>query len=243
MYRKRALLLSNKGCTYWSRTTARHIPIHTCRYRERYKYRGGNRRNRLECNGCRLWFACSLCSILLRVFVSPVPVRNTRNTYYKRQSLCFLRSTSIVKTLAKQSNLSLSLSFFSPNQISLKFRKWISWKIAHLFLVNRPVDNFVFGASRWETEAPRVLSHGIRFLLGYFHRYRVSKKIIEQNSIEFPNRCENSTCRANIRYGRTERAYSHSVNELINYSRWNTILTFLAGCICSVLREPPLLPR
>lgn len=42
-----------------------------------------------------------------------------------------------------------------------------------LFLVNRPVDNFIFGASRWETEAPRVLSHGIRFLLGYFHRYRV----------------------------------------------------------------------
>lgn len=42
-----------------------------------------------------------------------------------------------------------------------------------LFLVNRSVDNFVFGTSRWKTEAPRVLSHGIRFLFGYFHRYCV----------------------------------------------------------------------
>lgn len=42
-----------------------------------------------------------------------------------------------------------------------------------LFLINRSVDNFVLGTSRWETEAPRVLSHGVRFLLGHLHRYRV----------------------------------------------------------------------
>lgn len=42
-----------------------------------------------------------------------------------------------------------------------------------LFLVDRFVDNFILGASRWETEAPRILSHRVRFLLGYFHRYRV----------------------------------------------------------------------
>lgn len=42
-----------------------------------------------------------------------------------------------------------------------------------LFLVDRSVNNFVLGTSRWETEAPRILSHGVRFLFGYFHRYRV----------------------------------------------------------------------
>ena len=42
-----------------------------------------------------------------------------------------------------------------------------------LFLVDRSVDNFVLGTSRWETEAPRVLSHGVRFLLGHLHRYRI----------------------------------------------------------------------
>lgn len=39
-----------------------------------------------------------------------------------------------------------------------------------LFFVDRSVDYFVFGTSRWEAEAPRVLPHGIWFLLGHFYR-------------------------------------------------------------------------
>lgn len=47
---------------------------------------------------------------------------------------------------------------------------------ADLLFVDRPVDHFVFGASRWEAEAPCVLPYRVRFLLGHFHRYLVPER-------------------------------------------------------------------
>lgn len=39
-----------------------------------------------------------------------------------------------------------------------------------LFLEDRSVNDFVFRASRWKAEAPRVLPDGVRLLFGHLHR-------------------------------------------------------------------------
>lgn len=131
MWMRALLSISNEGCTHWSRTMVRHIPIHIYRHQGRCKYRGGNPRNRLECNGRRSWFSCSLCSIPPWVFASPVPIQKARvitlRTTFHRQSFLHRVFSSLrrpqvcYKNISnEESQISLPLSL---NQISLKFRK------------------------------------------------------------------------------------------------------------------------